>query len=176
MHQTIYDNSRKRNMSLRIVIIAVCVLIVVALLGSYAARGWVRKTVFPAIAQPFARHSIGAAMRDSKVSLQAAGVIAKADTNARQKMTCSLDWAERLYISAVCEAYATADLAAGAQSTNGLRQAVARLKYSGWAISEFDTSDDLVQVYALKDYGPVHCSFSLAASPTIGCYRQISIF
>ena len=63
------------------------VIVLVALL----ARGWIRQTAFPSIAPTFADHSVNAAIRKSKESLQTAEIMTKGDVTSDQRMSCSLN-------------------------------------------------------------------------------------
>lgn len=152
-------------------VIATCIILVVAFLGLCLARGWIRNTVFPAIAPTFARHSLDTAMREGAASVRVAGAMTESGSTSSQARKCSLDNAEGLHMTADCESYVRTALPAGAQSDTGLSRSVEQLKASGWNVTEFDTPSetyDRAQVYALRDYDSAHCVLILVATPSGG--------
>lgn len=182
----------KRPLSANVLIGAT--VVVLTLLTAYLCRSWIRATAFPAVAPIFARHSLNTAMDMGIANLQAAGIIARTDTNSGQTVKCSPDEADHFYTRAYCESSATASLVVGIRSGSGLRQAVGRLQSRGWTMGSFDTpfvtstaSSANFRTYELRDYGSVHCQVTMLLTPkgttsnvtyegtaTLYCYRLIA--
>jgi hypothetical protein len=170
---------------------AIVSAVVFAALSVYLSHAWLRQHAFPTLARLATYNSISANMRVSATRLQRIDLLAELTPDAPHSVTCSLDRAAGLATAAACESHITARLTVTEARTK-LSEAAEELKSQGWTVVAFDrpaisstTDASNVQLYALNDYGSVHCSLSIYMRPkdvpgqgatTLYCYRLVSVF